>query len=432
MKPYLLLRNNVQSGPYSADELRMLGLKAFDLIWTEGKSFSWKYPAEVDELRSFAPAVEQTLASVVNNLKERQMKGDTASESVTELKEVKEVPQVEAKIVPIKETKTEIASSQLSHNIVAFPPKIERVEAKTIKSPTLVKVQVREKEEDAPASRTTSIERKYEESFMPPSAGEGHEEVQLETKFAQPLDNIRDKFIESRIIRAPKEKSRNILETSILIIGAVSLLGIGYLFGTSDKNKQQPPSNEKADAAAKDRSQKELYELLAPERTTIPDPVQAANAKKSQSNAVAGGARKERIKQPLKPAESSSTVAPSGKNNLDVVVEKDKPAVDEKKEYAKQHINELVSVKNSDYKRKFLGGISGLKFTVTNGSAYTIDEVSIEVSYIKNNDEVFKTETVSVKNLWPGAVYTADAPSTNKGVKVTYKVSSIRSKELGI
>src|SRR3981081_3154720 len=59
MTKYLLLRDNKQSGPYSCDVLRIKGLKAYDLVWIEGKSAAWRYPSEVEELRSFAPVVEE-------------------------------------------------------------------------------------------------------------------------------------------------------------------------------------------------------------------------------------------------------------------------------------------------------------------------------------------------------------------------------------
>jgi len=59
MNKYLLLRDNKQSGPYTADELATKGLKAYDLIWQEGKSAAWRYPSEINELKSFAPVVEE-------------------------------------------------------------------------------------------------------------------------------------------------------------------------------------------------------------------------------------------------------------------------------------------------------------------------------------------------------------------------------------
>ena len=50
-KPYSLLRNNKQSGPYSLEELLHLNLKPFDLVWVEGKSGGWSYPTEIDTLK---------------------------------------------------------------------------------------------------------------------------------------------------------------------------------------------------------------------------------------------------------------------------------------------------------------------------------------------------------------------------------------------
>ncbi|HMH23085.1 MAG TPA: hypothetical protein VK563_14975 [Puia sp.] len=59
MTKYLLLRDNKQTGPYDLDELKAKGLKAYDLVWIDGKSAAWRYPSEVDDLKSFAPAVEE-------------------------------------------------------------------------------------------------------------------------------------------------------------------------------------------------------------------------------------------------------------------------------------------------------------------------------------------------------------------------------------
>ena len=56
---YLLLRDNKQSGPYSLDELKAKGLKAYDLVWVEGRSAAWRYPSEIGELSAFAPVVEE-------------------------------------------------------------------------------------------------------------------------------------------------------------------------------------------------------------------------------------------------------------------------------------------------------------------------------------------------------------------------------------
>jgi hypothetical protein len=54
-KVFLLLRDNVQSGPFTIDELLQQKLSADDLIWVDGFSHAWCPPSELDLLKlSFA------------------------------------------------------------------------------------------------------------------------------------------------------------------------------------------------------------------------------------------------------------------------------------------------------------------------------------------------------------------------------------------
>ncbi|HPZ88571.1 MAG TPA: hypothetical protein PLQ32_10730 [Flavihumibacter sp.] len=57
MLQYRLLRDNRETGPYSLGDLVALPLKAYDLIWVDGRSAAWKYPSEYEELKAHAPAV---------------------------------------------------------------------------------------------------------------------------------------------------------------------------------------------------------------------------------------------------------------------------------------------------------------------------------------------------------------------------------------
>jgi hypothetical protein len=52
MKKYFLLRDNQQSGTHSIEQLGLMGLYSLDLIWIENESTAWKYPEEIDELKS--------------------------------------------------------------------------------------------------------------------------------------------------------------------------------------------------------------------------------------------------------------------------------------------------------------------------------------------------------------------------------------------
>jgi hypothetical protein len=59
MNHYLLLRDNKQTGPYTAEQLAAKGIKPYDLVWQEGRSAAWRYPSEIEELKPFAPVVEE-------------------------------------------------------------------------------------------------------------------------------------------------------------------------------------------------------------------------------------------------------------------------------------------------------------------------------------------------------------------------------------
>ena len=50
MKCYLLLRDNVETGPYNLAEISTRQLRPTDLIWVEGKGHSWRFPTEIAEL----------------------------------------------------------------------------------------------------------------------------------------------------------------------------------------------------------------------------------------------------------------------------------------------------------------------------------------------------------------------------------------------
>src|SRR5579863_917876 len=59
MATYLLLRDNKQTGPYTFDEIKAKGFKAYDLVWIEGRSAAWRYPGEIEEFKLLAPPVEE-------------------------------------------------------------------------------------------------------------------------------------------------------------------------------------------------------------------------------------------------------------------------------------------------------------------------------------------------------------------------------------
>ena len=215
MKEYLLLRNNTESGPYSLDELKVMGLKAYDLIWIENRSFSWKYPAEINELALFAPPLEMLAPANMDHLESRGA-NMTNPENRTDWAYVQDNP-VAKKKAPVK---------QLSH-IVALRPSVEHIQIRTIKSvvqPNMVKVEIREKESIA---NPPAMASEYNSGYM-------HEQQALPlpaTVFMQPVRTM------LRKLRLPETlhtlSNDNKMEMIVLAIGAASLLAVVYLFITA-------------------------------------------------------------------------------------------------------------------------------------------------------------------------------------------------------
>jgi len=61
---YILLRDNKESGPYSEETLKTMGLKPDDLVWVEGQSVYWLRPSEIKELQTFISDKPQAIPSV--------------------------------------------------------------------------------------------------------------------------------------------------------------------------------------------------------------------------------------------------------------------------------------------------------------------------------------------------------------------------------
>lgn len=74
MKTYLLLRDNVESGPYTWESLMQMELRTFDLVWIPDESIVWKYPSEINELKQLTGYAPVTPATIINSLKERQIR----------------------------------------------------------------------------------------------------------------------------------------------------------------------------------------------------------------------------------------------------------------------------------------------------------------------------------------------------------------------
>lgn len=120
----------------------------------------------------------------------------------------------------------------------------------------------------------------------------------------------------------------------------------------------------------------------------------------------------------------------------EVSKEEDKLIHQEQKQEAEQQtrnaITTLVVANTNEYTSNGLGGISNLDITVTNNTNYILDEVMVEVEYIKKNGGIFKVEKLVLKNSSPNDTKSIRAPDSNRGKTVRVSIKSIYSKQLNL
>ena len=218
MKEYLLLRNNKQSGPYSAEDLRSMGLRAFDLVWVEKKSSCWRYPSEIRELAPFAPPAEET--------------GTMPSQQ-----DGKVINIAEKTISPSKTNTPPAGAGEVKHtnHIVTLKPQVDQVRVKTIKSigqTRIVNVQMRENDsmEKSPAwvnNSPVSTVAVPDNTYLP---AENRGQQDFRSTAALPVPGGTNKFFSIKTFQGDTD---NKLELMVVMIGAISLLAIAYLLITS-------------------------------------------------------------------------------------------------------------------------------------------------------------------------------------------------------
>ena len=95
----------------------------------------------------------------------------------------------------------------------------------------------------------------------------------------------------------------------------------------------------------------------------------------------------------------------------------------------KNSLRDQVSVSSNDYKIVAFGGIRNLYLTVTNNSKYELDHVIVELQYLKPSEEPLRTENINFKSIAANSSATIRIPDTNRGIKVSYKIINIDSKQ---
>lgn len=434
MKQFLLLRSNKQSGPYSAEELKQMGLKPYDLIWVEGKSAAWRYPGEVEELKAFAPPVEEQPYDRFYKKSETAAKNQQPNSSNAEspVTQSETAPQQTHKPAPKKEKEYKrvfvtLPSNATVNNGPAATPApnmpVEKPIAQVSEKKQEYSQYMPQEKPPAPQSEpTTPVNKQPQPEPVP---------VKKSPVFQERKTTEENILPEAYL---PRKKTFRVkpLAVAALAIGMLAMIGLGIWIGLRIDKKDKGVSLIKNVDAVPANSNKNEGGLIGPTQNvntslTVPD----STMENVQVTATTKPKKPARVPVPSKPNLSTDSTKFIAANSADSgFVAKEELRV--KKPVSKPtmpELEKLVSVKSNDYKVGPFGGISKLALTVTNSSDYTLNLVVVQVEYLKVNKEVFKTENLYFRDLAANSSLTLDAPRSNRGNSVNYKVTLINSKD---
>jgi hypothetical protein len=393
---YILLRNNIESKPVGLEDLKQIGLLPTDLLWVECQSVSWRHPQEITELKALLPETA---------IPENKIITDEWIE--------KYAPRVE-NTSQGNPDKNEVYIKRPS-NGNSLKKKDETIEVKKDIDPATIKEAVN----DHTAISTATINRLTINDILLDSDTS-------EKYFNKPVPPARKDLMET-LLALPRKKIA--LYIGLVAAGALMMLIIRGK-GGNDKIVMQPvhpqqeivntPSVEETAAPAEDTSttpesyNQQNSQIAETTEASIPEQITTLPAKTAT---------------PVKKAvERKETAAPV--TNEPTVA---KPVVNEppvEKSVQVENIASQLHIKANEYNVAAFGGIRNLVLTLKNDSRYLLDKVAVEVRYLNPEGTVVKTDNIDFNFVQPGEAAIVAVKKSSRGVKVSYKVLTIQSKEL--
>lgn len=478
MTSYLLLRNNKESGPYSLEELVGQGLKPYDLVWVNGKSAAWRYPGEVTELIPYAPMVEeQPFDRFYKKQEEKPAEHSTITQKEIPTQKQEQVPQQE-------EIPAQPAYVPKKSVFVTMPG--QKQQQPVNKTEQIQPKKEQQQEHNQQYQQYQPRLEESDQSHLTQTITIKENPVAAEIKYSQSLDDIKEMYV-----RTLQERKQRLVNKSMLLkFGKnaaiiLAIAGVGVIVGFSLKNRSakevvsnaaavQPVANPPAadttstlnlmQAPPQEQSVdprtipvEKVYEeiLLRKEEEKADPPVieqkqQPIDEPELKETTAKATTKKEPatdgkpIIDPTYPAadldprtgersrkmrETDNSTASNPGNETD-----NSSAPTSKKEQSKTtmkksggSLSKQVSVNSNNYQVVAFGGIRNLHLTVTNDSKYMLDNVVVELNYLKPSEQPLKTQNIEFRNVSPGGSMTIRVPDTNRGIKISYRILNILS-----
>lgn len=485
----MLLRDNKQSGPYSIEELKSKGLKPYDLVWVDGKSAAWRYPGEVEELKSFAPVVEEqpfdrffrkpsqqsssslqtsTANNTVNTASEAPFLETRATArdavSVTPVAEMP-VASVTETIAPVKRNGAEPVAAEPVTSApgrriiyVTMPVNTSKPAIPDVKEISEVKESVNPEPARSYSMPLPERDEHAHRDHLKAAAlsiGQIPHQAVIEEDFSHRSEFGDLHFVEKRPHHG-RSSSLRITRPLVMTLGVIALLAAGVFIGLSISGRFRGADQSSAgltgsQAGVHANSPVPVYTTAVsnpgqsagnPGNTSGPaisDPVPASgktNRDGAQRKKTVLGKPKQAVTATQKPAGSATggSQKDSALASFAQPVREASHRTDETadKESVNNAVVSQVSISTNKYNTGTFGGISELQLTVSNRSIHPLDLVVVEVQYIQANKKVYKTENLYFRGIGAGAALMQEAPRSSRGVKIQTRIILINSKELGL
>ena len=408
---YLLLRDNKQSGPYSLDDIKTMGLKKYDLVWVEGKSAAWRYPCEVDEFKSFAPQVDEQPYDRFYKKPAQQEHYQFQQSSSVQKNQQEDAPVEKKKTIGKEEVRKipprKYVSISLPGNIrVKIDPEKKEANKKSIIFQPL------EKKESSSKPVLGPIFNTDEKNRIPTV----EPEVVPVLKAAPPLSRVE--------AETTRFSGIDLIQYIAFGMGILTIVMVAYLVysSISDPLVATPPTR--------------MTEQKPRQATTVEPTVAGKIPNAAPDEIVEDGASVEPETTPLpqkgKDQEPMSTL-PVKKTTV-VRFNDDKPQtnVQDASSPVVKSLASKVSTRLNKYKVNAFGGMEDMQVSLHNQSSYKLDLVVVEVQYISNNNKLVKTETLRFKDVQAGESADITAPKSSRGIKVQTHIIYITSSAAGI
>jgi hypothetical protein len=361
MESFFLLRDNRESGPYSAKELKAAGLYTTDLLWVEGESTCWRNPTEFAELAECVQEPKQKAAA-----KSHAASATTVSFASQDAGFVSDYSPITVS--------TKNSRPQPENEIFSTPSFDELQRKYAERAPRKRRLTQRVNIGASLLGLSTFVIGVMMAAFMIKKA----------------VDNIEKEPLEYATAEAHEITSEQ-LPQSTTAHAAMSTAGMFSI---------QVPATVPAVMS------KETVAVVKPEQ------------KKETSKPKVILPATDELKKPAADTETSKPVNVPGEANADDVAEVKKPEEKTEKPVAKPELQ----LGTNKYDVGLFGGISNLELTVTNASSQAVEKAVVEVEYIKSNGKVVGSKTVEVTGIAPGSTRRIAVPDHGRGVSVRYRV----------